>query len=82
MTFSILVNFHNFYRILQFWNFTIVLTGSPHLTQEEILNYSSVDDFDDEDMVDSRNGHYSANPPMTDDDSDEDSEIDLENPYE
>ena len=39
-------------------------------------------DFDDEDMVDSRNGHYSANPPMTDDDSDEDSEIDLENPYE
>ena len=80
MVFFDLLNFGQFSQFLP--NFTIFLTGSPHLTQEEILNYSSVDDFDDEDMVDSRNGHYSANPPMTDDDSDEDSEIDLENPYE
>jgi len=55
------------------------LLQGPHLTQEEILDYSHVDDF--EGMDDEIDGNNSRHPPMTDDESDE-SEIDLDNPYE
>ena len=60
-----------------------LLSGSPHLTQEEILNYSHVDDFEvSDDEIDASGRRQShQHPPMTDDESD-DSEIDLENPYE
>jgi hypothetical protein len=56
--------------------FAEFVAGSPHLTQEEILDYSHVDEFEGTDELDN-----SRHPPMTDDESDE-SEIDLENPYE
>ena len=49
------------------------------MTQEEILDYSHIDDF--EVMDDEIDGNNSRHPPMTDDESDE-SEIDLENPYD
>ena len=55
------------------------ISGSPHLTQDEILDYSHIDDF--EVMDDEIDGNNSRHPPMTDDESDE-SEIDLENPYD
>ena len=55
------------------------ISGSAHVTQEEILNYSTEDfiELEDEDQVD--NG--TPAPPMTDDDE-SDEEIDLTNPYE
>ena len=53
--------------------------GSAHVTQDEILNYSTEDfiEYDEEDQLDSG----TPNPPMTDDDE-SDPEIDLANPYE
>ena len=51
------------------------------MTQEEILNYSHVDDFEVTDDEIDANERRHQHPPMTDDESDE-SEIDLENPYE
>ena len=53
--------------------------GSAHVTQDEILNYSTEDfiEYDEEDQLDSG----TPNPPMTDDDE-SDEEIDLANPYE
>jgi len=59
--------------------FAEFVAGSPHLTQDEILDYSHIDDF--EVMDDEIDGNNSRHPPMTDDESDE-SEIDLENPYD
>jgi hypothetical protein len=56
--------------------FAEFVAGSPHLTQEEILDYSHVDEFEGTDEMDN-----SRHPHMTDDESDE-SEIDLDNPYE
>jgi len=56
--------------------FAEFVAGSPHLTQEEILDYSHVDELEGTDEMDN-----SRHPHMTDDESDE-SEIDLDNPYE
>jgi len=61
--------------------FAEFVAGSPHLTQEEILNYSHVDDFEVTDDEIDANERRHQHPPMTDDESDE-SEIDLENPYD
>ena len=66
-------------RKLIYFLFFSPISGSPHLTQEEILDYSHIDDF--EVMDDEIDGNNSRHPPMTDDESDE-SEIDLENPYD
>lgn len=63
--------------------FAEFVAGSPHVNQDEILNYSQVDDWDETDASPVVNGQPNPNPPMTDDDSsDDDSEIDLVNPYE
>ena len=51
------------------------------MTQEEILNYST-EDFIEEDQQDQVDNGTPAPPPMTDDSSDEEDEIDLVNPYE
>ena len=50
------------------------------MTQEEILNYSH-EDFDDFDEVDNRRG-TPTDAQMTDDDSSDESEIDLASPYD
>ena len=47
------------------------------MTQDEILNYSH-EDFEEQDEVD--NG--TPDPPMTDDNSSDESEIDLASPYD
>ena len=51
--------------------------GGPHLTQDEILDYSQ-EEFEDMDEID--NG--TPDPPMTDDNSSDESEIDLQSPYD
>ena len=61
-----------------FWALTnYFFAGGPHLTQDEILNYSH-EDFEEQDEVD--NG--TPDPPMTDDNSSDESEIDLASPYD
>ena len=76
--FRVLLGHFNFWKGLKNFPF-FQISGSPHLTQEEILDYSHIDDF--EVMDDEIDGNNSRHPPMTDDESDE-SEIDLENPYD
>ena len=56
--------------------------GSAHVTQDEILNYSTEDFIYDEDEEDQVDNGTPAPPPMTDDSSDDEDEIDLVNPYE
>ena len=62
-------------------NHSNLFIGSAHVTQEEILNYST-EDFIEEDQQDQVDNGTPAPPPMTDDSSDEEDEIDLVNPYE
>lgn len=57
--------------------FAEFVAGGPHLTQDEILDYSQ-EEFEDMDEID--NG--TPDPPMTDDNSSDESEIDLQSPYD
>ena len=52
------------------------------MTQDEILNYSTEDFIYDEDDQDQVDNGTPAPPPMTDEESDDEDEIDLVNPYE